>query len=77
MVPAPVPAATQPVVSIGGAAASVTFAGLTSAGLYQVNVQVPASLSGGDASVIAQAGTDKSQANVFTAVEQQQLGSEP
>jgi uncharacterized protein (TIGR03118 family) len=77
VLPAPVRAATQPAVSIGGVAASVTFAGLTSAGLYQVNMQVPATLSGGDAPVIAQAGTGKSQANVFIAVEQQQLGSEP
>jgi len=57
------------VVSIGGAGASVTFAGLTSAGLYQVNVQLPGTLSDGDAAVIAQVGTAKSQANAFIAVQ--------
>jgi uncharacterized protein (TIGR03118 family) len=70
----PVPAATQPVVSIGGGAASVTFAGLISAGLFQVNVQVPSTLSNGDAALTAQAGTAKSQANVFIAV---QAGAQP
>src|SRR5258708_7378932 len=53
---APVPAANQPMVSIGGTPANVTFAGLSSAGLYQVNVQLPATLSCGDASFVAQIG---------------------
>jgi uncharacterized protein (TIGR03437 family) len=57
-------------VSIGGATANVTFAGLSSAGLYQVNVQLPTTLSGGDAAVVAQTGTSKSQANVFIVVQQ-------
>jgi uncharacterized protein (TIGR03118 family) len=70
----PVPAAMQPTVSIGGAPAQVTFAGLISAGLFQVNVQVPSTLSNGDAAVTAQAGTAKSQANVFIAV---QAGAQP
>ena len=34
--------------TIGGKAASVLYAGLVSPGLFQVNVQVPAGLSGGD-----------------------------
>jgi uncharacterized protein (TIGR03118 family) len=68
---APVLAANQPMVSIGGATANVTFAGLSSAGLYQVNVQLPATLSGGDAVVVAQVGAGKSQANVFIAVQPQ------
>ena len=50
---------------------NVTFAGLSSAGLYQVNVQLPPTLSGGDAAVVAQVGTGKSQASVFIAVQQQ------
>jgi uncharacterized protein (TIGR03118 family) len=69
VVTTPATAATQPVVSIGGATASVTFAGLTSAGLYQVNVQLPGTLPDGDAAVIAQVGTVKSQANAFIAVQ--------
>jgi len=68
---APVPAATQPAVSIGGAGASVTFAVLISAGLFQVNVQVPSTISDGDAAVTALVGTTKSQANVFIAVQKQ------
>jgi uncharacterized protein (TIGR03118 family) len=70
VVTTPAPAATQPMISIGSAAAQVTFAGVTSAGLYQVNVQVPGTLSDGDAAVIAQVGTAKSQASVFIAVQQ-------
>lgn len=54
VVTTPALAAIQPVISFGGAAATVTFAGLTSAGLYQVNVQLPPSLSNGDAAVTAQ-----------------------
>jgi uncharacterized protein (TIGR03437 family) len=49
----------------------VTFAGLISAGLYQVSVEVPGTLSNGDAAVIAQVENAKSQANVFIAVQQQ------
>jgi uncharacterized protein (TIGR03118 family) len=66
---APVPAATLPVVTIGGASASVPFAGLSSAGLYQVNVQLPSTLPDGDAAVTAQVGTGKAQPNLFIAVQ--------
>jgi uncharacterized protein (TIGR03118 family) len=45
-----------PTVTIGGAPAAVTFAGLVSPGLYQINVTVPASTPSGDAQVIAQIG---------------------
>jgi len=38
--------------TIGGQAATVSFAGLVGAGLYQVNVQVPSGLSGGDQPVV-------------------------
>jgi uncharacterized protein (TIGR03437 family) len=41
--------ATLPQITIGGVAASVEYAGLVGAGLYQLNVTVPASLSSGDA----------------------------
>jgi uncharacterized protein (TIGR03118 family) len=68
VVTAPVPSANQVTVSIGGAPATVTFAGLTSTGLYQINVQVPVSIPIGDAAIIAQVGGVKSQANVFISV---------
>jgi uncharacterized protein (TIGR03437 family) len=68
VIAAPVQSANPVTVMIGGAPATVTFAGITSAGLYQINVQVPASIPPGDASVVAQVGAVKSQANVFISV---------
>src|ERR1019366_87938 len=62
VVSAPVPAVTQPTVTIGGATASVTFAGVTSPGLYRLNVQAPANPPSGDAVVVATSGAVKSQA---------------
>jgi uncharacterized protein (TIGR03118 family) len=47
------PLPTLPVVTIGGTQATVTFAGLTAAGLYQINVTVPASTPSGDNAVVA------------------------
>jgi uncharacterized protein (TIGR03118 family) len=43
--------ATTPVVTIGGASAQVSFAGVTAPGLYQFNVTVPSNLPDGDAQV--------------------------
>jgi uncharacterized protein (TIGR03437 family) len=45
--------ANFPVVTIGGAGASVSFAGLISPGLFQFNVTVPASASNGDNTIAA------------------------
>jgi uncharacterized protein (TIGR03437 family) len=45
--------ANFPVVTIGGAGASVSFAGLISPGLFQFNVTVPASASNGDNTITA------------------------
>jgi uncharacterized protein (TIGR03437 family) len=42
-----------PLVKVGGAAATVQFAGLISPGLYQFNVTVPASAPDGDNAVVA------------------------
>jgi uncharacterized protein (TIGR03437 family) len=42
-----------PLVQIGGAAATVQFAGLVLPGLYQLNVIVPASAPDGDNAVVA------------------------
>ncbi len=44
---------TIPVITIGGAPATVTFAGLISPGLYQFNVVVPASATSGDNAIAA------------------------
>jgi len=45
---------TSPVtVTIGGANATVLFAGLVGPGLYQINVTVPSTLADGDQAVIA------------------------
>jgi uncharacterized protein (TIGR03437 family) len=40
-----------PVVQIGGVAATVTFAGVISPGLYQLNVVVPSTAQNGDNSL--------------------------
>ena len=45
--------ATAPLVKIGGATATVQFAGLVSAGLFQFNVVVPSSAADGDDTVSA------------------------
>jgi uncharacterized protein (TIGR03437 family) len=59
---------TDPVlVSIGGVAAKVQFAGISGAGLYQLNVVVPV-LGDGDQKVIATVGGMNSQDNAFIAV---------
>lgn len=63
------PLANQVQVSIGGTAATVDFAGLVEAGLYQFNVIVPA-LPNGDASVVALIGGLQTQIGVSIAVHQ-------
>jgi len=50
-------ATTNPVtVSIGGVSVTPLFAGLSGAGLYQINLTVPAGLSTGDVSLSASVG---------------------
>ena len=48
------PLTTMPTVMIGGTAATVVYAGLTGAGVYQINVTVPESTPDGDIPVVAQ-----------------------
>jgi uncharacterized protein (TIGR03437 family) len=62
------PLATLPQVTIGGAAATVTFAGAVpgTAGVYQINVQVPSSASNGDLPLIVQVGTTSSASTLLT-----------
>ena len=64
------PLANNVQISIGGAAATATFAGLAGSGLYQFNVVVPASLSNGEAAVLANIGGVASQTGVAVTVQQ-------
>lgn len=53
---------TTPTVTVNGVAATVTFSGLTSAGLDQVNITIPAGTPNGDQAVVLTIGGAKSQA---------------
>ncbi len=61
-------------VRIGGRDARVTFAGVTLAGVYQINVVVPADLADGDHPLEAEIGARRTQANVFLAVQRPVAG---
>jgi uncharacterized protein (TIGR03437 family) len=62
------PLATLPQVTIGGAAATVAFAGVVpgTAGVYQLNVQVPPGAPNGDLPLIVQVGTTNSASTLLT-----------
>jgi uncharacterized protein (TIGR03437 family) len=63
------PLANSVKVTIGGADAAVTFAGLVESGTYQINVTVP-NLPNGDAPVLATIGGASTQTGVAVAVHQ-------
>jgi uncharacterized protein (TIGR03437 family) len=64
------PLVTLPTITFGGtAAAPPAFAGLTYAGLYQINVTVPASTSSGDVPVVALVGSTASPSGAVIAVQ--------
>jgi virginiamycin B lyase len=63
------PAATRVTVTIGGLNAAVVWAGLTEAGLNQLNVTVPGLLPNGDAAVVATVGGVQSQPGLFIPVQ--------
>jgi len=66
----PITLASTPTVTIGGTSAMVAFAGLTEAGVYQINVVVPTGLPSGDNAIVAQlSGGASTQANVFVSVQ--------
>ncbi len=67
---APLPLAGMPVILIGGAPATVTFAGLISPGLYQINVTIPAGLPPGDAAVIATLSNGETQPGAYITITQ-------
>ena len=56
-------------ITIGGAAATVEFAGLTESGLYQFNVTVPTGLASGDQPVAATIGGVQSQSGLSITVQ--------
>ena len=55
---------------IGGTNAIVLWAGLTAAGLYQLNVTVPAGLPIGDVSVVASIGAVQTLGAVVIPIQQ-------
>lgn len=61
--------AALPTVTIGGINATVTFAGQINAGVMQINVIVPSTVTPGDAAVVASIGGQQSQANAFLSVQ--------
>ena len=67
--PGRLPLATVPVVTIGGVAAQVAFAGVTAPGLYQFNVTIPANLPDGDAAVMISVGSFMTPAGGMVAVQ--------
>jgi uncharacterized protein (TIGR03437 family) len=73
LIPAQLPAvaasvATLPQVTVGGAAATVTFAGVVpgAAGVYQINVQVPSDAAPGDLPLIVQVGAVSSASTLLS-----------
>lgn len=69
LVTASAPLVTTPTVTIGGVQATVSFAGLVSAGLYQINVVVPTATADGDQPVVATAGGQSTQAGALISVQ--------
>jgi len=63
------PLATTPTVTCNGTPVQVVFAGLTYAGLFQINVIMPTSLAGGDVPIVAQVGTELSPSTAVIAVQ--------
>jgi uncharacterized protein (TIGR03118 family) len=67
---APLALAGMPVILIEGIPATVTFAGLVSPGLYQINITVPAGLPAGDAAVIATLSNGETQPGAYITIGQ-------
>lgn len=56
-------------VTVGGEDARVTFAGMTSAGIGQINVVIPSDAADGDQLIVAELGGIRTQENVLIAVQ--------
>ena len=63
------PLANQVTVSIGGVQVNARWAGISGAGLWQINVQVPLGLASGDALVVAQVGGAQTQGGAYITVQ--------
>jgi uncharacterized protein (TIGR03118 family) len=68
IVAAPLTVATAPTVTIGGLAATVVYAGLVSAGVYQLDVVVPLATPAGNAAVVALTGGVASSSTAIVTV---------
>ncbi|MCW5979326.1 MAG: hypothetical protein KIT09_14720 [Bryobacteraceae bacterium] len=66
---APANLVASPTLTIGGVPAETRFAGLSSTGLYQLNVVVPQELSDGDAAVMVDVDGARTQDNVFMTIQ--------
>jgi uncharacterized protein (TIGR03437 family) len=64
------PLPTLPSVTIGNLPATVSFAGLSAAGLYQFNVVVPTSAPNGDNLLVATYNGSSTQSKVYLTVQQ-------
>ena len=62
------PTANTVTVKIGGVSATVLWAGVTAAGLYQINVTVPSGLTAGDNSFVASVGGYTTQSTALLRV---------
>jgi uncharacterized protein (TIGR03437 family) len=54
---------------IGGSSVVPSFAGLSSAGLYQINLTVPAGLGAGDVALVATVGGVQTQSGVVISLQ--------
>jgi len=63
------PLATMPTVTCNGTPVQVVFAGLTYAGLFQINVVMPNPVASGDVPIVAQAGSELSPSTAVIAVQ--------
>ena len=63
------PLANQVTVHIGGVQAGAPWAGISGAGLWQINVRVPDSLPDGDAAVVAEVGGVQTQGGAYLTVQ--------
>jgi uncharacterized protein (TIGR03437 family) len=69
LVTTPEPLASDVTVLIGGVVATVPYAGLVEAGLNQINVTVPSSLSSGDYPIVALVGGVQTQTGISITVQ--------